>query len=166
MSPAARPSPHETRDPVTGQHPRMLAPLLAAVAVALAALTGCGGDSTAPRQPSQQSSPSAPVSTLARATVGERLVLTAAVRQVLSERSFTMRDADLPDPGALVIAVSSTGVSSRSLTDLEPDELVTVDGSVQRFRFQDFAGYDLGDRDRYRAYEGAKYVAANAIQIR
>jgi hypothetical protein len=93
---------------------------------------------------------------MARHEVGDRLVVTAAVTAVLTERSFVLADVDLPDRGLLVLGAIPESAGLRSL--------VTVDGTVDRFEFDRFVKPFLLDRrNRYAEFDGRKIVVADSV---
>ena len=118
------------------------------------AASGCGVfDDTAKATPEPSRRP--PLDTLQASEVGDRLTVTAVVTGVSSPRSFTVYDADLPEPGLLVLAA----------TAVRAQDLVTVTGSVVLFTFTRFQDrYDLGDRRVYRRFESRKALIADEVR--
>jgi hypothetical protein len=107
--------------------------------------------------PTPGASAEAPVGTIARHDVGDRIIVTASVATVITTQSFVIGDADLPDRGVLVLGGPPTGVRSTSL--------VTVYGTIDRFEFGRFAGiYRLGSDDRYARFDGHKIVLAASVR--
>lgn len=131
----------------------------AAIAAALVVAAASAGGCT--REPAAQPPPRAaltPPSTLARAEVGERLTVTAAVELVVDDVAFVVRDVDLADD-ALLVLTSGT-------VEAAPPQLVTVEGTVVRFAYGDLAGRPgLGGPDDYRAFEGRKVLAADQVTV-
>ena len=118
-------------------------------------VAGCGGSRKAPG-PELTSHP--PRDTVARAQVGDRLLITATVERVLGAGSFVARDVDLPPEGLLVIV------------DIAPDGLrstvlVQVDGVVAIFRVRDFPEIVAGDASPYGPFEGKKALVAARVRV-
>ncbi|MFY1594802.1 hypothetical protein [Micromonospora sp. WMMD737] len=97
--------------------------------------------------------------TVARAEVGDRLTVTAAVDRVITDTAFVVRDADLTDGTLLVL---TTGASVPA-----PPQLVTVRGTVVRFSHRDLSDrYRLGSPGPYRAFEGGRALVAQELTVR
>ncbi|GAB7046658.1 hypothetical protein [Catenuloplanes indicus] len=89
---------------------------------------------------------------------GDRIIITAAVDQRLDARAFIIRDVDLPAAGVLVLDPAATPIAA--------PQLVTVHGIVRRFAYGAHApGYGLRDPDAYRAFETAKVLRAEHIEV-
>lgn len=131
----------------------------AAVAAALAAAllsAGCTRE-PAPEPPPRPAS-TGPPSTLARAAIGDRLTVTAAVERVVGDGAFVVRDVDLTDGALLVL--------TRQAVEATPPQLVTVEGTVVLFSYGDLAvEHGLGDPDTYRAFDGQKALAAGRVTV-
>jgi hypothetical protein len=115
----------------------------------------------APRTCSKQAggaprpSPSAAFDTIAASEVGSRLVVTASVVAAPPGRAFVVRDADMPEQGLLVLGQ----------TDVAASGLVTVEGTVDLFRFEVFSDrYELTDPAPYRRFEGRKVLVADTVR--
>lgn len=134
---------------------RRISAATAAALVALLVTSGCGRDRvTAPPRPVDTSPPS----TIARAQVGDRLIVTAAVEQIVDDAAIVVRDVDLTG-GTLLVLTTEAGEAS-------PPELVTVEGIVVLFSYRDLAGrHRLGDPDGYGAFEGQKALAAVRVTL-
>ena len=95
--------------------------------------------------------------TIADAAIGERLTITASVDRRLSDRSFVISDADLPDDGLLVL--------TRTPTRVWYPVLITVTGTVTMFHLADFGWLRLGERSRHTAFDGRKVLLADEIRV-
>jgi hypothetical protein len=95
--------------------------------------------------------------TIADAAIGQRLTITAGVDRRLSDRSFIVRDADLPDDGLLVVTLAPTHVWY--------PVLVTVTGTVRMFHPADFAWLRLSERSRYTAFDARKVLLADEVKV-
>ncbi|GAA3939374.1 hypothetical protein [Actinoplanes auranticolor] len=122
--------------------------------LACVAASGCGAfDKTEQAAPEPSRRP--PLDTMQASDAGDQLTVTAVVTGVSSPRSFTVYDADLPEPGLLVLAT----------TAVRAQDLVTVTGSVVVFTFTRFQDrYDLGDRRVYRRFESRKALVADEVR--
>ena len=119
------------------------------------ALAGC--DVSADPEPEPMPSRSAPLDTIAAAAEGERIVLTAGVTGVLSDRAFVVGDVDLPDEGLLVLTPAAVDVAA-------PD-LVTVDGVLRKFTFPAFrVPFGLVQAGPYEPFEGRKVLVAADVR--
>ncbi|RAO50151.1 hypothetical protein GAR06_00664 [Micromonospora saelicesensis] len=132
-------------------------PALAALAPVVLLAVGCTHPTAAPA-PRPDPEPATRPGTVARAAVGDRLTVTAAVEQVITDNAFIVRDADLTDGTLLVL---STGPSAPA-----PPQLVTVVGTVVPFSHRDLANrYHLGPAGPYRTFEGGRALAAQEVTI-
>jgi hypothetical protein len=132
-------------------------PLLVAALAVFMALAGCG---TGDREPEPEPEPShtSQLNTIADAEEGERLVITASVVAVLSDRALVVHDVDLPEHGLLVLTpvVAAT---------MRAPDLVMVDGLVQRFTFSAFqVPFALEEPAVYQPFEGRKALVAAEIR--
>lgn len=122
--------------------------------LALAPAVGCANDPDPAPSPSPRTT--TPASTLARASVGDRLTVTATVAAVLTARSFVVRDVDLTNDRLLVLAERPA--------DVRHPDLVTVTGIVVRFRYADYQErFELSGVVDYRPYEGLKALVADRV---
>ncbi|MEV4703174.1 hypothetical protein [Actinoplanes sp. NPDC049316] len=79
--------------------------------------------------------------------------------EVMTPQSFVVADTDLPDQGLLVL--------SDARTDLQPHELVTVYGVLDRFDYGRFAArLELATAATYRAYDNRKVLVAADVSSR
>jgi hypothetical protein len=128
-------------------------PALAAIVV-LFGLVGC---SSSP-QPTPEPSSTRIEDTITATDVGDHLVVTASVTQVLDERAFVVQDVDLPSAGLLVLCRMTPPT-------LTPPDLVMVDGHVQQFSYPGLSPqYRLTGPDRYRPWGKAKILVADDIK--
>ncbi|MEV4544369.1 hypothetical protein [Micromonospora echinaurantiaca] len=124
----------------------------------LAALSSAGCTWDPAPQPSPRTASTSPPSTLARAEIGDRLTVTAAVERVVDDAAFVVWDVDLADDPLLVL--------TRQVVEAAPPQLVTVEGTVVRFSYRDLVGRPgLGDPDAYRSFEGQKALAADQVTV-
>ncbi|WP_247682842.1 hypothetical protein [Micromonospora sp. D93] len=132
-------------------------PALAALAAVVLLAVGCTHPTAAPA-PRPDPEPGTRPGTIARAELGDRLTVTAAVEQVITDNAFVVRDADLTDGTLLVL---STGPSAPA-----PPQLVTVVGTVVPFSHRDLATrYHLGPAGPYRTFEGGRALAAQEVTV-
>ncbi|QGN48687.1 hypothetical protein GKC29_18910 [Micromonospora sp. WMMC415] len=128
----------------------------AAIAAGLVAALLSGGCSRDPGpEPPQRPSSTSPPSTLARAAVGDRLTVTAAVERVIDEGAIVVRDVDLSDGSLLVL--------TRQAVEATPPQLVTVEGTVILFSSGDLAA-EFAPHP-YRAFDGKKALAAGTVTV-
>lgn len=124
----------------------------------LAALPSAGCTWDPAPQPSPRPASTSPSSTMARAEIGDRLTVTAAVERVVDDAAFVVWDVDLADDSLLVL--------TRQVVEAAPPQLVTVEGTVVRFSYRDLLGRPgLGDPDAYRSFEGRKALAADQVTV-
>ncbi|MER7459265.1 hypothetical protein [Micromonospora sp. NPDC126480] len=129
-----------------------------AVVAGLAAALLSGGCTREPEPEPPRPASTSPPSTLARAEVGDRLTVTAAVERIIDDGAIVVRDVDLTDGSLLVL--------TRQAVEARPPQLVTVEGTVVRFVYGDLAGErGLGDPETYRAFDGQKALAAGRITV-
>lgn len=140
-----------------GRHDRMR-PALAVLPAVVLLVTGCTSPPAAPR-PSPAPLPTTRPGTVARAEVGDRLTVTAAVDRVITDTAFVVRDADLTDGTLLVLTAGPSAPA--------PPQLVTVRGTVIRFAHRDLSDrYRLGSPGPYRAFEGGRALVAQELTVR
>ena len=136
---------------------------LCGAALALVASLPLVGCTSSHRAPGAESSVGAPVAapsvtlrTIRDSEIGDRLTITAALVAVVSERSFTVYDADLPDQGLLVLGQLPVRA--------QPKDLITVRGVIATFDFERFrSAYDLDHEGSYRAFHGRKILVAEYV---
>lgn len=139
---------------MAGQRPTRRTAIAAGLAAVLIA-AGCGRG-PAPEPP--RSAGTGPPSTIARAEIGGRLTVTAAVDRLVDDGAFVVRDADLTDGALLVLTTTRTQAS--------PPELVTLDGVVILFAYDGLAArYGLRAPEPYRAFEGQRALAADQVTV-
>ncbi|MGN9768346.1 hypothetical protein ACTMS2_24680 [Micromonospora sp. SD12] len=132
-------------------------PALATLPAVVLLATGCTSPPAAP-QPSPEPVPTTRAGTVARAEVGDRLTMTAAVDRIITDTAFVVRDEDLTGGTLLVL---TTGPSAPA-----PPQLVTVRGTVIRFSHGDLTvRYRLGSPEPYRAFEGGRALVAQDLKV-
>jgi hypothetical protein len=100
--------------------------------------------------------PSVTLRTIRDSEIGDRMTITAALVTVISERSFTVYDADLPDQGLLVLG--------RLPINAQPKDLITVRGVIATFDFERFqSAHDLDHQRHYRAFDDRKILVAEYV---
>lgn len=134
--------------------PRPQSSALLALVMCLILAAGC---TSLANQDEPDPTPSVHLDTVAAAGIGERLVVTASVADVLAGHAFVVQDVDLADQGLLVLG--------RVPADLAPTDLVTVGGTVELFTLARFgARYDLTDAARYQRFDGIKVLVADQVR--
>ncbi len=115
------------------------------------------GRGTELTEPPPTGSATAPPRTIPDSEIGDRLTVTAGLVTIISERSFVIRDVDLPDRGLLALG---------DLPDhARPDDLLTVRGVIDTFDFDRLAGtYGLVPDDRYDRFRGVKILLAHDVR--
>lgn len=132
-------------------------PALTALLLVPLLVTGCTGPEPEP-EPSLEPSPTSSLGTVAKAEVGDRLTVTAAVERIITDTAFVVRDADLTGGTLLVL---SAGTSPPA-----PPQLVTVEGTVIRFSHRELTDrYRLGPPGAYRDFEGGPAVTAETVRV-
>ncbi|MDY7087199.1 MAG: hypothetical protein SYR96_19040 [Actinomycetota bacterium] len=90
--------------------------------------------------------------------VGDRLTATAVVSRVLAGSAFTIRDADLPPLGLLVLGLVPEG--------LAPHSLVTVHGTVDQFDFERFSReFGLPSPKPFEMFADRKCLVAERTEV-
>ncbi|SCG16710.1 hypothetical protein GA0070610_2982 [Micromonospora echinofusca] len=139
-----------------GRH-RRVRPALATLPALVLLATGCTSPPAAP-QPSPEPVPTTRPGTVARAEVGDRLTMTAAVDRIITDTAFVVRDEDLTGG---ILLVLTTGPSAPAAP-----QLVTVRGTVIRFSHGALsARYRLGSPEPYRAFEGGRALVAQDLKV-
>jgi hypothetical protein len=134
--------------------PRPQSSSLVVLLMCLIFATGCTS-LTNPDEPDPTPTPK--LDTVAAAGIGERLVVTASVADVLAGHAFVVQDVDLADQGLLVLG--------RAPADLAPTDLVTVGGTVELFTIAHFGPrYHLTDPARYQRFDGHKALVADQVR--
>lgn len=122
------------------------------------ALLAAGCTSRPAPRPTPEPTSTVRLGTVARAEVGERLTVTAAVERVITDAAFVVRDADLTDGALLVLSPASPGP--------EPPQLVTVRGTVIQFSYRELDDrYRLGPGGPYRTFEGKRALVAAEVTV-
>ena len=111
---------------------------------------------TEPTEPPPTGSTTAPLRTIPDSEIGDHLTVTAGLVTIISERSFVVRDVDLPDRGLLALGDLPD--------DARPADLLTLRGVIDTFDFDRLAGsYGLVPDDRYDQFRGVKILLAHDV---
>jgi hypothetical protein len=110
-----------------------------------------------PTVPSPAGSAATPLRTIADSEIGDQLTVTAVLVTVISERSFIVRDVDLPDQGLLTLGHLPTHAG--------PPDLLTLRGVIDKFDFDRLAWvYGLLPDDRYEKFRDRRILIAHDVR--